>query len=134
MGLYSHLVLPRLLDFAMKFDEATKVREQVIPAARGVVLEVGIGSGLNLPFYTSAVTKLYGVDPSSELLAMAQKKIAGLSFPVTLFNRSADRIPLPDHSVDTGVVTWSLCSIPNPSAALKEMRRLLKPGGSLIFV
>ena len=65
---------------------------------------------------------------------MAQKKIVGLSFPVTLFNRSADQIPLPDQSVDTGVVTWSLCSIRNPPAALKEMRRLLKPGGSLIFV
>lgn len=134
MSLYSRLVLPRLLDCAMKFDEATKVRKQVIPGARGVVLEVGIGSALNLPFYTSAVTKLYGVDPSAELLAMARQKVQHAPFPVELLQYPAEHIPLPDRSVDTVVVTWSLCSIQDPAAALSEMRRVLKPGGRLIFV
>ena len=90
--------------------------------------------GLNMPFYTSAVTRLYGVDPSAELLAMAREKVAEAPFPVELFNCGADRVPLPDASVDTVVVTWSLCSIVNAADALREMRRVLKPGGTLIFV
>ena len=135
MGLYSRLILPRVLDCAMKYDELTDLRAAVIPGARGVVLEVGIGSGLNLPFYsTTVVTQVYGIDPSADLLAMAQKKIASLPFPVTLMNQSADRIPLGDVSVDTVVVTWSLCSIPNPMTTLQEMRRVLKPDGRLIFI
>jgi ubiquinone/menaquinone biosynthesis C-methylase UbiE len=135
MYFYSHFVLPRILDCAMKQDDLTELRASVIPEARGVVLEVGIGSGLNLPFYSAAtVTHVYGIDPSAELLVMAQKKIASLLFPVTLMNQSADRIPLEDVSVDTVVVTWSLCSIPHPTAALREMRRVLKAEGRLIFV
>ncbi len=135
MGLYSRLILPRVLDCAMKYDELTDLRVAAIPGARGVVLEVGIGSGLNLPFYsTETVTQVYGIDPSTDLLAMAQKKIAGLPFRVTLMNQSADRIPLEDVSVDTVVVTWSLCSIPNPMTTLQEMRRVLKPEGCLIFI
>ena len=136
MGIYSRIVLPRLLHCAMKYDELTDLRAAAIPAARGVVLEVGIGSGLNLPFYSpTAVTQVYGIDPSSDLLAMAQKKIiASLPFPVTFMNQPADRIPLGDVSVDTVVVTWSLCSIPNPVITLREMRRVLKPDGRLIFI
>lgn len=135
MGLYSRLILPRVLDCAMKYDELADLRAAAIPGARGVVLEVGIGSGLNLPFYSpTLVTQVYGIDPSAELLAMAQKKIASLPFPVTLMNQSADRIPLGDVSVDTVVVTWSLCSIPNPRITLREMRRVLKPDGRLIFI
>ena len=135
MGLYARFVLPRILDFAMKDDELTGLRAEVIPNARGEVLEVGIGSGLNLPFYSaSTVTRVYGVDPSADLLAMAQKKIASLPFPVTLMNQTADLIPLDEASVDTVVVTWSLCSIPHPTAALQEMRRVLKPEGRLIFI
>lgn len=135
MGLYHRFVLPRVLDCAMKYDQLTDLRAAAIPGARGVVLEVGIGSGLNLPFYsTEAVTQVYGIDPSTDLLAMAQKKIAGLPFRVTLMNQSADCIPLEDVSVDTVVVTWSLCSIPNPMTTLQEMRRVLKPEGRLIFI
>ena len=131
---YDHWVLPTLINFAMSRDEATRLRAANVPAAVGVVLEVGIGSGLNLPFYTSAVTHLYGVDRSSELLAMARKKAATAQFPVELFNCGADRIPLGDASVDTVVVTWSLCSIARAEDALREMRRVLKPSGTFIFV
>jgi len=118
----------------MTQGETTRLRAAHVPAARGVVLEVGIGSGLNLPFYTREVTKLYGIDPSKELLAMAAEKAATAPFPVELFNQEAERIPLAAASVDTVVVTWSLCSIANPAAALGEMRRVLKPSGTLIFI
>ena len=134
MNFYNRRVLPTLINLAMTRDDVTRLRAAHIPAAHGVVLEVGIGSGLNLPFYTSAVTRLYGIDPSAELLAMAREKTAAVPFPVELFNRDAERIPLPDASVDTVVVTWSLCSIPNAADALRDMRRVLKPGGTLIFV
>lgn len=127
-------MLPKLINFAMTRDEATRLRAAHVPAARGVVLEVGIGSGLNVPFYTGAVTHLYGVDTSAELLAITREKIAAAPFPVELFNCDADRIPLPDASVDTAVVTWSLCSIANVVGALRDMRRVLKPGGPFIFI
>ena len=118
----------------MTQGEATRLRAAHVPAARGVVVEVGIGSGLNLPFYTRDVTRLYGIDPSRELLAMAKEKAAAARFPVELFNQEAERIPLDAASVDTVVVTWSLCSIADPAAALGEMRRVLKPSGTLIFI
>jgi ubiquinone/menaquinone biosynthesis C-methylase UbiE len=133
-NLYQRCVLPGLINFAMTRGEATRLRAANVPAARGVVLEIGIGSGLNLPFYTRAVTRLYGVDPSAELLAMAKEKAAAAPFPVELFNQEANRIPLGDAAVDSIVVTWSLCSIGDPAAALREMRRVLKPDGMLIFV
>ena len=114
--------------------DVARLRAMQIPAARGTVLEVGIGSGLNVPFYTSAVTRLYGVDPSAELLAMARGRAAAAPFPVELLEQDADRIPLHDASVDTVVVTWSLCSIAKPEDALREMRRVLKPSGTFIFV
>jgi ubiquinone/menaquinone biosynthesis C-methylase UbiE len=131
---YDHHVLPRLINFAMTREEATHLRKVNVPAASGVVLEMGIGSGLNLPFYTSAVTRLYGVDPSAELLAIAKPKAAAAPFPVELLNRDASRLPLAADSVDTVVVTWSLCSIADAPEALREMRRVLKPGGTMIFV
>jgi ubiquinone/menaquinone biosynthesis C-methylase UbiE len=134
MGLYARFILPRLIDLVMKNEEMTRLRSQVVPAARGNVLEVGIGSGLNLPFYTTAVTQLYGVDPSSELLKMARPKAAHVPFPVEFLNQSAERLPLADRQVDTVVVTWTLCSIPDACAALREARRVLKPDGTLIFV
>jgi ubiquinone/menaquinone biosynthesis C-methylase UbiE len=131
---YHHYVLPRLVNSAMSREEATRLRGVNVPAASGVVLEVGIGSGLNLPFYTRAVTRLYGVDPSVELLAMAKPKAAAALFPVELVNGDARQLPLAAESVDTAVVTWSLCSIADAPGALLEMRRVLKPGGTLIFV
>ena len=118
----------------MSRDDAAKLRAAHVPAARGIVLEVGIGSGLNIPFYTSAVTKLYGIDPSAELLARAKETAAKAPFSVELIHSGAEEIPLPDNSVDTVVVTWSLCSIADAAAALRDMRRVLKAGGTLIFV
>lgn len=127
-------MLPKLIHFAMSRDDAMRLRAAHLPLARGDVLEAGIGSGLNIPFYTGAVTKLYGIDPSAELLARATGIAATAPFPVELFHTTAEHIPLPDESADTVVVTWSLCSIPDAAAALREMRRVLKREGSLIFV
>jgi ubiquinone/menaquinone biosynthesis C-methylase UbiE len=133
-NLYNHYILPRLIHYAMKRDEVTRLRAANVPAARGVVLDVGIGSGLNLPFYTRDVAKLYGVDRSRELLALASKAAAAVPFPVELLNEDADRLSLANASVDTAVITWSLCSIANTTGALSEVGRVLKPGGVLIFV
>jgi ubiquinone/menaquinone biosynthesis C-methylase UbiE len=131
---YGRRVLPRIIDCAMRHDEATRLRAASVPRANGSVLEVGIGSGLNMPFYTNAVTHLYGVDPSQELLAMARGRAASARYPVELLRGDAERVPLATASVDTVVTTWSLCSIANPAAALAEIRRLLKPDGAFIFV
>ncbi|MGH9320117.1 MAG: class I SAM-dependent methyltransferase [Vicinamibacteria bacterium] len=118
----------------MKNKDAAELRSKVIPAARGVVLEVGVGSGLNIPFYTAAVSRLYAVDPSMELLNMARQKAGGAPFPIDFLNHTAERMALADRDVDTAVVTWSLCSMADALAALREVKRVLKPDGTLIFV
>jgi ubiquinone/menaquinone biosynthesis C-methylase UbiE len=134
MNVYNHYVLPRLINMAMGREDVAKLRAANVPKASGIVLEVGIGSGLNVPFYANTVTRLYGVDPSAELLAMARRHTAKAPFPADLLMRGAENVPLADDSVDSVVMTWSLCSIANPAAALAEIRRVLKPGGSFIFV
>jgi ubiquinone/menaquinone biosynthesis C-methylase UbiE len=134
MGLYSKLVLPYLTDFAMRDKAARARRSQLVPGAEGIVLEIGVGSGLNLPFYSPAVRLLYAVDPSPELLAMTRKKVERMTFPVDLRCESAERLSLDSGSVDTIVMTWALCTIPNPARALREMGRVLKPLGRMIFI
>lgn len=134
MGFYRKFILPTLIDFAMKDKGATDRRAAIIPQAAGSVLEIGIGSGLNLPFYTAAVTRLHGVDASPELLEKTRRKIAGAPFPVTLACEPAERLSVATESIDTIVMTWVLCSIPDPQAALREMKRALKPGGTLLFI
>lgn len=135
MSFYARHVLPRLIDLAMKNKDTTRLRQAWIPRARGEVLEVGIGSGLNLPFYSATVNHVYGVDPSLELQQMARKRLVDSATKVDFLTQSAaEPLPLPDESIDTVVSTWTLCSIPNPLDALMEMRRVLKPDGSVIFV
>ena len=135
MGIYSKYVLPRLIDLTMRNKEATRLRADWIPQARGEVLEVGIGSGLNLAFYSSQVQRVYGVDPSIELQRIARNRAAAGPLHVEFFSQSAEEpLPLPSGSVDTAVLTWTLCSIPNPSKALREIKRVLKPAGRLIFL
>jgi ubiquinone/menaquinone biosynthesis C-methylase UbiE len=109
-------------------------REKVIPRARGRVLEVGIGSGLNLPFYDPAnVSKVWGLDPASEMTRMAEGVARSLPFDVEFIGLPGDEIPLEDGSVDTVVVTYTLCTIPDTAAALRQMGRVLRPGGELLF-
>lgn len=134
MTLYEKYLLPGLIHFAMKDRRATERRAMLIPQAQGVVLEIGVGSGLNLPFYTGAVKQLYGIDLSPGLLAMARRRMDAARFPVVLLAQSAERLPLSDATIDTVVSTWTLCSIADPAMALREMKRVLRPGGRLLFV
>lgn len=134
MAIYSHHILPRMINWVMGQAMLAEARGRVAGLARGRVLEIGIGSGRNLPFYGAAAGEIVGVDPSAELLAMARHAAARSPRPVSLVEQTAERLPFEDDSFDTVVVTWSLCSIPDPSAALREARRVLKPAGELRFV
>ena len=110
------------------------MRQRVVPLAKGRVLEVGIGTGLNMPHYDRAkVTKIVGLDPALQMHRLALKRIARAGLDVELIGLSAERIPFEDASFDSVLVTYALCTIPDPIAALREMRRVLKPGGGLIF-
>lgn len=133
MSFYEKWILPRLVDVTMRNKVAMRYRSHIVPQARGMVLEIGVGSGLNLPFYGTSVEQLYGLDPSEELLVMARKKARAIAFPIDFLAHPGEEIPLDDGSVDTVVTTWTLCSIPDPVKALKEMRRVLKLGGMLLF-
>lgn len=134
MGLYSRFVLPRFIDGVCGIADTEKQRRKIIPAAEGVVVEVGIGSGLNLPIYCAArVTKVIGVDPDGNIWKRAADRREAVPFRVDRIGVSGEEIPLDSKSADTVVVTYSLCTIPDPVKALTEMRRILKPGGRLLF-
>lgn len=134
MSFYEDHILPRLLQLAMRNRYLVPYRERIVSAAEGRVLEIGIGSGLNLPFYRSGVTEILGLDPSPNLITMAKRAARNSSKAVTFIEGSAEAIPLDTESVDTVVTTWTLCTIPQADKALQEMRRLLKPSGQLLFV
>lgn len=134
MGFYARHVLPRLADLSMRNSYLAAYRRVTISAARGTVIEIGIGSGLNVPLYGSPAGHVYGVDPSPESLLMVKKRLKHASLPVELLRASAQELPISSHCVDTAVITWTLCTIPDPIKALGEMRRVLKPGGRLLFV
>lgn len=134
VGFYSQVVVPRLIHRVMREELLVLLRQRVVAQAHGRVIEIGLGSGLNLPYYGREVKGLYGVEPSEHLLSIARQTAAFMPFPVTLLQQTAEHLPLEDASFDTAVVTWSLCSIPDPLAALAELRRVLVPGGQLLFV
>ena len=134
MGMYARRILPWLIDFGMRRKPLLRLREDLVAGAQGQVLEIGVGSGLNLPFYQRDLEGLWGIDPSPELLAMARAQAAWVHFPVSLGEGRAENLPLDDRSVDNVVMTWTLCSIAEPERALAEIRRVLRPGGSLIFI
>lgn len=132
VGFYDQHILPHLIDLAMRAKEIAPFRERVIAQAEGRVLEVGAGSGLNLPLYTSRATEVIALDPHPKLLSMLRKQHA--STEIRSVRASAEAIPLRASSVDTVVITWTLCSIPDVEKALREMHRVLKTGGKLLFV
>jgi ubiquinone/menaquinone biosynthesis C-methylase UbiE len=134
VSIYAKFILPSLINLAMQNKAASAERAKLIPLASGTVLEVGVGSGLNLRFYGPDLHRLYALDPSAELLRMARRRASRATFPVEIVRASAERIPLDDAVTDTVVITWTLCSIPDPIRALGEMKRVLKPDGRLIFV
>jgi SAM-dependent methyltransferase len=130
---YARAVLPWLIHLAMKNKEIARRRPGVVEAARGRVLEIGIGSGLNLPHYRG-VTCVVGIDPSLKLLTFARSLARNTAFPVELVADSAEDLPFPDATFDTVLSTCTLCSIPDLARALGEARRVLKPGGRFIFL
>jgi ubiquinone/menaquinone biosynthesis C-methylase UbiE len=132
MGFYSETILPRLCDLAMRDKDLVPYRERVIGAAEGRVVEIGVGSGRNLPFYRPPVKQVLALEPAPNLIAIARRTHLP-NMPVDLIEGSAEAIPLDNHSVDTVVTTWTLCSIPQAATALAEMRRVLQPGGKLLF-
>lgn len=134
MSFYQGRILPCLIHLSMRQRNLMAYRQRVIAAAEGRVLEIGVGSGLNLPLYTGRVAQVIGLDPSPRLLEMACKAKDQATLPVELMEGSAEAIPLEDKSIDTVVTTWTLCTIPDTVRALGEMRRVLKPSGQLLFV
>jgi ubiquinone/menaquinone biosynthesis C-methylase UbiE len=134
MSFYQRHVFPYLLHLAMRQKQLVPFRRRVIGAAEGRVLEIGIGSGLNLPLYGPSVRSVIGLEPSPELLRMARDRGQAAAPAIEFLEASAEAVPLDDGSVDTVVTTWTLCTIPNVARALTEMRRVLKPGGALLFV
>ena len=134
MGFYQDQIVPLLINWSMRQKNLAAYRARIIPAAEGRVLEIGIGSGLNLPFYSRNVARVIGLEPSPRLLAMARRVERTGNGPVEFIEGSAEAIPLQDASVDTVVTTWTLCSIPDALRALRDMRRVLRTGGRLLFV
>lgn len=142
MSFYRDRILPHLINFSMRQQNLAAYRGRVVPAATGRVLEIGVGSGLNLPFYAPDVAEVIGLDPSPRLLDMARDMALDMARSaghqaaptVRLVEGSAETIPVDTACIDTVVTTWTLCSIPNAPQALGEMRRVLKPGGRLLFV
>jgi ubiquinone/menaquinone biosynthesis C-methylase UbiE len=134
MSFYEERILPWLIDLAMRNARLAAYRGRVVPAASGRVLEVGIGSGLNLPFYGTSVSEIVGIEPSPKLLKMTRRVAGRTSTPIRLIEGTAEAIPIDDQAIDTAVTTWTMCSILSIELALQEMRRVLKPGGRLLFV
>jgi len=134
MGLYENYVLPRLIHFACSQEPDMRQREKVVPLATGRVLEIGMGSGLNLSYYDpEKVDVVLGLEPSAAMRKMARKAVASSPVPIEFIDLPGEEIPLEDNSVDTVLVTFTLCTIPETELALRQMARVLKPGGELIF-
>ena len=134
MGWYDDKVLPRLVDLACGSKPVRKQREKIVPLAAGDVLEIGFGAGANLPYYDRReVRKLWGLEPSEGMRKLAANNLANTDLDIELIDLPGEQIPLADKSVDTVLVTYTLCTIPDARAALSGMRRVLKPGGNLLF-
>jgi len=134
MAFYRDVLLPRLCHLSMRNRRLLPYRKRAIDLAEGRVLEIGVGSGLNFPFYGASVRELLALEPAPQLIAMARQLADSSAVPVTFIEASAEAIPIDDNSVDTVVMTWTLCSIPKAIDAVAEMRRVLKPSGRLVFV
>ena len=134
MSWYDHYILPKLTDLVCSAGTHRRQREKIVPLARGRVLEIGLGSGLNLAHYDAdAVEMVWGLDPSPGMSRLAESRIREAPVEVRLLAHAADNIPLEDDSADTVLLTFTLCTIPDFEAALAQMRRVLNPGGRLLF-
>jgi len=134
VGVYQKFVLPHLVHLACKQQPMQRQRAKIVPQAEGLVLEVGMGSGLNLPFYDStAVTAVLGIEPAAEMLGKATAAVRSSAVALHRVRAIGEQIPLADSSVDTVVLTFTLCTIPDTAPALAEVARVLRPGGRMLF-
>ena len=134
MGFYNKYILPKIINAGCGTKPIRKQREKVLPLCKGIVLEIGCGSGLNFSFYEeNNIDKLYALEPDKEMLRQAKLVVKEINFPITFLETGAEKIPLEDDSIDTALLTYTLCTIPDPLAALLEIRRVLKKGGKLVF-
>jgi ubiquinone/menaquinone biosynthesis C-methylase UbiE len=133
MSFYRDHILPRLIDVIMRARDTHDLRAQVASNLTGEVLEIGFGSGLNVPFYPATLTRVYALDPATVGRQLAARRVAVSPVPVEYIGLDAQRIPLADGSVDSVLTTWTLCTIPDVAQALAEVRRVLRPGGTLYF-
>lgn len=134
MGLYSTYVFPRLMDWVMSGPGFQRLRHELLQSARGEVLEIGLGTGLNLSHYPGGLSRLRAVDPAPLLPDRVAERIARAPFPVELSRISAEQLPYENRCFDCVVSTWTLCTIPDPREALREVRRVLKPTGQFLFL
>lgn len=133
MGWYERQVLPRIVDLSLRSADFARIRSKVAGGLSGEVLEIGFGSGLNVPHYPAALTKVVAVDPATAGRKLAASRIARCAVPIEFAGLDAGDLPAADGSVDHVLSTWTLCTVPDPAQALAEIRRVLRPGGSLNF-
>ena len=134
MGMYSRLIFPRLLELSMSGQELSRYRQALLASVRGEVLEIGFGTGLNMPYYGDGVTALTAIDPNEGMAAIATPRIQSSMVNVNLQTANAESLPMPAERFDAVVCTWTLCSIPHIEQALAEVYRVLKPGGQFFFI
>jgi len=134
MGIYQEQILPRITDRVMDRREFTAIRARVSSGLAGEVLEIGFGSGLNVPHYPAAVTRVRAVDPATLGRRLAARRVAASPVPVEYVGLDGQELPVDTGSVDHVLTTWTLCTIPDVDTALAEVRRVLRPGGTLHFV
>ena len=134
MGLYSEQVLPRIIDVACGMKVTEPLRRRVCEGLAGDVVEIGFGSGLNVPFYPGGIARVAAVEPADLGWKLARKRLGETSVPVQRAGLDGQSLPFADDSFDTALSTWTMCTIPDAASALREVRRVLKPGGTLHFV
>lgn len=134
MGFYSQRIFPYLLDWSMSYQTLAQYRQNVLADVRGDVLEIGFGTGLNLSYYPEHIHKIVAIDANPGVHALAQKRVKACSITVDYRVLNGEQLPMPAQTFDSVVSTWTLCSIANVNQALKEIHRVLKPGGKFFFV